>query len=240
VRLTSTSSTRIAATLSLIALALISVSDFLLTDFWDHNAMVTSVVADILVLVIGIAVVNEYLTARSRRRWRLVADYSLVELASCCRHVWVHLAEAIGIGRREELTRDELRDAVRSPREEERHLERLAHRFAQDADARRGLKELVGDLTRTSRDVLTSWAPVLVETPYSGELSRYVELQALLGGLDLVLWEEAEGKAPSYEGTGNPEWIGSRVCELIELGCQLELEFHRAAAAMEVRAPGAG
>lgn len=37
--------------------------------------MVTSVVADILVLIVGVAVVNEFLEARSRRRWRRVAEY---------------------------------------------------------------------------------------------------------------------------------------------------------------------
>jgi len=87
VRLTSTISTRVGAALSLIALAVITVSDFLVTDFWDRNAMVTSVVSDILVLIVGVAVVNEFLAARSLRNWRLVANYSLTELSSSCRHV---------------------------------------------------------------------------------------------------------------------------------------------------------
>jgi len=61
--LTSTTATRLAAALSLIALAFISVSDFLLTNFWDQHAMVTSVVADVLVLIVGVAAVNEFLVA---------------------------------------------------------------------------------------------------------------------------------------------------------------------------------
>src|SRR5829696_3923002 len=69
-----TSTTRIAGALSLLALAAVTVSDFLLTDFWDRNAMATSVVADVFVLMVGVAVVNEFLAARSRRRWQLVAD----------------------------------------------------------------------------------------------------------------------------------------------------------------------
>jgi hypothetical protein len=116
--LTSITSTRLAAALSLIALAFISVSDFLLTDFWDRNAMVTSVVADILVLIVGVAVVNEFLAARSRRHRRRVADYSLSELSSSCRHFWVTLAEAIGVGHREEISREELRALVQSPPDE--------------------------------------------------------------------------------------------------------------------------
>jgi len=45
--------TRISAALSVVALVAAAVSDFLATGFWDENAMVTSVVADILVLVVG-------------------------------------------------------------------------------------------------------------------------------------------------------------------------------------------
>jgi hypothetical protein len=235
--LTSITSTRLAAALSLIALAFISVSDFLLTNFWDHNAMVTSVVADILVLIVGVAVVNEFLAARSRRHWRRVADYSLTEFSSSCRHVWVTLAEAIGVGRREEISREELRALVQSPPDEERSLDGLAHRFAADASAPRRLRPVVEGIIGTSRAVLTSWAPLLIETPYSGALSRYVELQMLLGTLDVVLFEEVEGKRASYEGTGDPEWLASRLVSLIRLGSELDLEFHSAAGAAEIRAP---
>ena len=234
---TSITSTRLAAALSLIALAFISVSDFLLTSFWDRNAMVTSVVADILVLIVGVAVVNEFLASRSRRHWRRVADYSLTELSSSCRHVWINLAETIGVGRRDEASREELRALVQSPPDEEGSLDRLAHRFAADAAAPSRLKPVVEGILRTSRAVLTSWAPVLVETPYSGALSRYVELQMLLGTLDVVLFEEVEGKRASYEGTDDPEWLASRLVSLIRLGSELDLEFHSTAAAAEIRAP---
>jgi hypothetical protein len=236
--LTSITSTRLAAALSLIALSFISVSDFLLTNFWDRNAMVTSVVADILVLIVGVAVVNEFLAARSRRRWRRVADYSLTELSSSCRNVWVNLAEAIGVGHRDEVSREELRALVQSPPDRDRGLDELAHRFAADRDAPKRLKPVIEGVARTTRAVLTSWAPVLIETPYSGALSRYVELQMLLGALDIVLFEEVEGKRASYEGTGDPEWLASRLVSLIRLGSQLELDFHSQAATAEIRAPG--
>jgi ABC-type thiamin/hydroxymethylpyrimidine transport system permease subunit len=65
--------TRVSALLSMVALAAVALSDFLLTGFWDRNAMVTSVVADILVLIVGVAVVNEFLAARARREWRLLS-----------------------------------------------------------------------------------------------------------------------------------------------------------------------
>lgn len=74
-RLPSTTLTRVSAALSLLALAAATLSDFLFTGSWDRNAMATSVVADVLVLVVGVAVVNEFLAARARREWRLLSDY---------------------------------------------------------------------------------------------------------------------------------------------------------------------
>jgi hypothetical protein len=233
--ITGTTSTRIAAALSLVALLCLTVSDFVLTGFWDKNAMATSVLADILVLIVGVAVVNEFLAARSRRRWRLVADYSLVELASECRRVWVRLAETIGLGRRADFSREDFRALLMGAEDEDR-LEQRAHEFACDADARRELQRVVGELVEAARDVLTSWAPVLIETPYSGALSRYVELQGLLGTLDVALWAEVRGDVPSYVGAGDPEWIGSRLATLIQLASEIELEFN-AVSPMEIRAP---
>jgi hypothetical protein len=239
VGLASTGWTRAAAALSLVALIAITVSDFTLTHFWDENAMVTSVVADILVLVVGVAVVNEFLTARSRRRWQLVAEYALVELSSCCRRVWVNLAEEVGVGRRADLTRDDFRDLVVSTRQERRLVD-FAHEAARNPDARRSLQSVISELVATTRDALANWSPLLIETPYAGAVSRYVEMQALLARVDLVLWEETEGKRASYEGTGDPEWIALRLASLIALAAELELELHHASAEMEIRAPVAG
>jgi len=56
-----------------------SITDVAVTMFWDRNAMLTSVLADVLVLVVGVAVVNEWLDIRSAERWRTVAYYALVE-----------------------------------------------------------------------------------------------------------------------------------------------------------------
>jgi hypothetical protein len=234
--ITGTTSTRVAAALSLVALICLTVSDFVLTGFWDRNAMATSGIADVLVLIVGVAVVNEFLAARSRSRWRLVADYSLVELSSECRRVWVQLAETIDLGRREELSRESLRALLTAPADDEQSLERCARGFARDSDSRRELGRVVGELVGSTREALTSWAPVLIETPYAGALSRYVELQGLLGTLDVALWEEAEGRLPSYEGARDPEWIAARLVALVQLGSELERELHRVSP-IEVRAP---
>lgn len=222
----STTTTRTAAIISIVALIAAAISDFLFTEWWAENAMATSIVADVLVLIVGVAVVNEFVTARSRRQWQLVADYALVELASSCRHVWLRLAEQVGVGSRDERTRDEMR-ALLDSRE---RLHECARSAVRDPSARDGLRKEISDLVESSRDALTSWAPLLVETPHASSLSRYVELQALLSRLDLALWEEATGKRPTFTGTGDPDWVAERVCDAIRLGSELEVDFFQAAA----------
>ena len=219
-----TTLTRISAGLSLLALIIVALSDFLLTDFWDHNAMVTSVVADILVLIVGVAVENEFLTARARREWRLLADYGVVELGEVARHTWVMLAQHIGMGKRESLTLREFRELIRSPQAEE-EIRELALRIAADRSRRKSMHELVADLADNARSRLGRWAPVLVETPFPRAVTRFVRLQARLTRLQTVLWEDSLNWQPSYEGSGDADWIADRVANIIELGSHLDVEL---------------
>ena len=100
--------TRIAAAIALVALAAGAASDFLL-DFWARNVMLTSVVANLLVLMVGVAVVNEYLAGRSARRWRLLGQFVLLELGRSARDVWIVLLERLGLEEGRDLPLDELR-----------------------------------------------------------------------------------------------------------------------------------
>lgn len=219
-----TNRTRVAGGLSLLALLLVTLSDFLLTDFWDRNAMLAGIVADVFVLIVGVAVVNEFLAARSRRQWRLVADYALIELLRSCRHVWIRLTEAIGVGDREQITRDALRELVRDTDDGDRTLE-CARAAADDPESRRRLYPVVAELAASAGSTLTGWAPVLVETPSATALNGYVALQALLAELNLALWEEVEGKRLTTKGAADPDWIGHRIRAIIHVGAEMEAEL---------------
>jgi hypothetical protein len=222
--LPSTNLTRASAIISIIALAIVSISDFVFTGFWDQNAMATSVLADLLVLVVGVAVVNEFLTARARREWRLLSDYGLVELGEIARHTWVMLAQNIGVGKRESLTLNELRDLVRSPKSEEMVRE-LALAAARDDERRRSLHELVSEIADDARARLGRWAPILLETKLPKVITRFVRLQVRLTRLQTVLWEDSQNWRPSYEGSGDNEWIADRVANVIRLGSSLDVEL---------------
>ncbi|HEX6116153.1 MAG TPA: hypothetical protein VFY99_03570 [Solirubrobacterales bacterium] len=230
----SISNTRLAGGLSLLALILISISDFTWTEFWDENAMATSIVADVLVLIVGVAVVNEFLSARARRRWQLVAEYGLIELSRSCRHLWIGLAELIGVGSRSALTRDEMREAVRD-HAKTGELVRLAEQAVATPEQRRDLRAVVAEEAANSRRTLTGWAPVLVESAHSEALGRFAEMQALVTRLDLVLELEAAGKRPSSGEAPDPAWIARRIVTIVQLGSELAPELWKSAERIQDR-----
>ena len=230
----SISNTRLAGALSMLALILITISDFTWTEFWDTNAMATSIVADVLVLIVGVAVVNEFLSTRSRSRWAIVAEYGLIELARSARRVWVGLAETIGVGSRSELTREELRALVHDHAKSGR-LNELAEKAASSTDGRAALRAVVQDLVEDSRAALTSWAGVLVESAHQDALARFAALQALLARLDLVLDMEAQGRRPSHGELADPAWIARRVVKILEVGSVLAPELYHSAQGIQER-----
>ena len=230
----SISSTRLAGGLSMLALVLITISDFTWTDFWDENAMATSIVADVLVLIVGVAVVNEFLAARARRRWQLVAEYGLIELSRSCRRLWVGLSELIGVGSRSALTREEMRELV-GDRANTDELIGLAEQASATPELRRALRTVVTEEAASSRRTLAGWAPVLMESTHSDALARFAEMQALLSRLDLVLELEAAGKRPSSDEAPDPAWIARRIVTIIHIGSELAPELWSAAARLQDR-----
>jgi cytochrome c oxidase assembly factor CtaG len=58
----------IAATLGVAVIALAATSDFLFGSFWSSHAMLTSLIASLLVLAVTVVVLNVALDRRDRRR----------------------------------------------------------------------------------------------------------------------------------------------------------------------------
>ncbi|HYQ12333.1 MAG TPA: hypothetical protein VEP94_02700, partial [Solirubrobacterales bacterium] len=72
---------------------------------------------------------------------------------------------------------------------------------------------------------LGRWAPILLETKLPKVITRFVRLQVRLTRLQTVLWEDAQNWRPSYEGSGDNEWIADRVANVIRLGSSLDVEL---------------
>src|SRR5690348_4554467 len=80
------------------AVALIAVlvsSDFYARRFWLDHPVTTAILASLAVVLVSVTVIEVVLSRRSERRWRLLAQYALLELAEAARDAWGVLLDVI-------------------------------------------------------------------------------------------------------------------------------------------------
>ena len=66
--------------MALVAVAAAVVSDDTSSSFWRRHALLTSLTASVIVVMLSVAVINEILERRARQRWRVLAQYVMFEL----------------------------------------------------------------------------------------------------------------------------------------------------------------
>ncbi|MFL5836441.1 MAG: hypothetical protein ACJ76K_07630 [Solirubrobacteraceae bacterium] len=211
---------------ALLLIVAASVTDVTITHFWDRNSMLTGVIADVLVLLVGVAVINEWLDIRATERWRTVARYALVELVYASRSTWVRLCHALDLHDGRDATVDELAERVKAPGGADVLQARAAQLLA-DPVRRGQLRALVTELSDQTRDTVTSWAPVMITTgPSADAINRFTRLHGRLMRLRFVLEKTIEGHRIPYTEIDDDEWAARRVATLVRMGAQLAARFH--------------
>ena len=138
----------IAAALGVVVAA---ASDFLIGSFWGSHAMLTSLIASLLVLAVTVVVLNEVLDRRDRRRWSVLAQHVLFQLVQCARATWMGLVELVDGHDIETGSSEGLLAGARLV------LDTTATRtMLADADRRRVLQEMLVALAAHSRGVVAS------------------------------------------------------------------------------------
>jgi hypothetical protein len=79
------------APLAIALLILLISSDFYASQFWLDHPAITATLASLSVVLVSVTVIEVILSRRSERRWRLLAQYALLELAEAARGAWVVL-----------------------------------------------------------------------------------------------------------------------------------------------------
>ena len=79
----------IAALGSVALIAVLLSSDFYASSFWLGHPVTTAILASLTVVLVSVTVIEVVLNRRSERRWRLLAQYALLELAEAARGAWV-------------------------------------------------------------------------------------------------------------------------------------------------------
>jgi hypothetical protein len=83
------------------AVALIAVlvsSDFYASEFWLSHPVTAAILASLSAVLVSVTVIEVVLKRRSERRWRLLAQYALMELAEAARGAWGVLLGVIDEG----------------------------------------------------------------------------------------------------------------------------------------------
>src|SRR5690348_9304007 len=88
--------TRLLAAVAVAGLVAGVVSDVIGVRFWDEHPLLAGLTANVIVVLLTAAVLNEVLQSRSRRRWRVLAQYVMFELAHNARIVWTGVLEVAG------------------------------------------------------------------------------------------------------------------------------------------------
>src|SRR5437868_14510229 len=89
--------TRVAAILALMAFAAGVISDVTAASFWTRHALLASLAASVIVVMLSVAVVNEVVERRKRRRWSILAQYVMFELVRNARLIWSGILDEAGL-----------------------------------------------------------------------------------------------------------------------------------------------
>ncbi len=90
-------STRVGAALALLALAAAIASEQFAEHLWVRHPLLAGLASSAIVVMLSVAVLNEALEIRRRRRWSVLAQYVMLELVRDARMVWTAVVELAGL-----------------------------------------------------------------------------------------------------------------------------------------------
>src|SRR5436309_2874317 len=203
--------------------------------FWSRHALLTSIVASLIVVAVTAAVLNEVLERRQRERWSVLAQYALFDFVRAARLVWSGLLELAGL-----VPDGELGDgALAAGSEAVRDTPRLAAAMDETlsrADRREQLHRLIAGLLGHGQEVLGRWAAVMVNSgTYAEIVDRHVELYSRLYWWGSVL-DESEpleehlsrprlsrvSPATQTSGPVEDEWLRDNLVAIAQLAESLD------------------
>ena len=229
----------LAAVLGLVLLLAAGASDFLIGSFWQRHALLTSLVANVLVVVITVAVINEFVARRDRQRWSVLAQTVLFALIQSARATWTGLLEVLELQDVESGTVQSLIDAKDVALDAAR-VSAATDKLLRD-DARRARLQVVSAaLSGHASDVIAKWAPVMVGArPYAEVLDRHAELASRLVWLSDVLayndppqgqsarertLTRSSAASKHAEQLGTDEWLHDQIVAVLTLATELDYE----------------
>jgi hypothetical protein len=160
-------------------------SDFYASEFWLGHPVTTALLASLSAVLVSVTVIDVVLNRRSERRWRLVAQYALMELAEAARGAWGVLLGLIheGNGSDDMADPSQVIEVLDSPAQAP-ILMRKIDAILTDPVRRDELQESLEQTLGTSRELISRWGAVLTgSTSFSELFDRHVEMIGRIHGL---------------------------------------------------------
>jgi hypothetical protein len=143
--------TRAGAALALLALAAAIASEHFAEHLWVHHPLLAGLASSAIVVMLSVAVVNEALEIRRRRRWSVLAQYVMLELIRDARMVWTSVLELAGLMPADADPAAAI-DAAALVVCDTPRLTKAVHGLLADPDRRRALRDWWFTTTRCSDD----------------------------------------------------------------------------------------
>jgi hypothetical protein len=235
------------STRTLAAVALLALLGGVLWDaedgrFWARHALLAGLVASVIVVMLTVALVNEALERRSRRRWSVLAQYVMLQFVRDARLVWTGVAELAGLMPPDpSATGVDVLSAATAIDEGSsivRDTDRLTAALRDvvaDADKRKRLHDQVCTFLEHNDAVLGRWAAVMLNADvYAEIIDRHVELAGDLAWLTSLLGLELDDHertrtarrhpAALIEGPLDDDRLVQRLAAITQLAEQLDRE----------------
>ena len=214
----------IAATLGFTVIAAAAGSDFVFGSFWSSHAMLTSLLASLIVLAVTVVVLNEIIDRRDRRRWSVLGQYVLFQLVQSARATWMGTVELVTQQPIETGSTEGLLVGARRGLDTGAFSEATRVMLA-DPERRRVLQEML--------------AVMVGAGPYTGVFDRHVELQARVDWLGEILSHNEPTAKRTFHETklarssvsaefaqqfGGDDWLHDQIVSTTQLALRLDYE----------------
>ena len=208
--------------------ALVS-SDFYARQFWLGHPLTTAILASLSVVLVSVTVIEVVLNRRSERRWRLLAQYALLELAEAAHGAWGVLLGVVyegdsGGGDMADPSRviQVLDSPARAP-----VLKRKIDAILTDPLRRDQLRKSLEQTLATSRELISRWGAVLTgSTSFSELFDRHVEMIGRIHGLwyFLAYGRRRGSRFRSPGGSHRDDWFVDNLLSMTRIAIRLEDE----------------
>jgi hypothetical protein len=225
---------RVAGVAALLALVAGVISDAAAPRFWARHALLASLVASVIVVLLSVAVIDEVLERRRRRRWKVLAQYVMFELVRNARMTWSGILDIAGMLPTGTVRTDMLTLGAAAVKDTTA-LTAALNALANDGDRRVDLHSEIALLAEHADDVLARWAAVMLNAEvYAEVINRHVELAGDITWIASLLdsshppddpgrrLRAQNSPALQIEPNRSSDWLADRLVVIAQLAEELD------------------